>query len=1189
MAKGYQAGSAYVSILPRLTGFQPALRAELKKLKQVNHQVKITPRFDLNSARRELNKFEAEVSSKLSNLNATVKLDADITPALAQLQRLNGQTIRVQVELLLNRQQILIIQQQVRASSATMQVDLDGSRVRGAIGGLAKLSALAFASLGTQAAAGGLVAVAGAAAAAGASLAVLPAVLGAAGLAVGAVQLGLVGMSDAMKAIGSGDAEALTAAMENMAPAGREFVTAIRDLKPAFDELRVGVQQEMFTGMGDALRVLAENYLPVASAGFAGLAGELRQTVLQMVGVANSQQSISDLGLIFDNTTTMVDRMNPVLGHLLAAFRDITAVGSDFLPGFGSTIASYTEQFAGFIARVRETGELKTFIEGGIAALQLLGGVLFNVGAIIFEVFSAGSALGGGFLETIRQVTSEVLVFLRSAEGQTMLQTFFTAVGAAVTALMPLVSTLAQIFFGTLYPALANLATQLAPIANVLLVALLDAFRQIMPVVPIIGATIIALVQAFLPLVPILANLVTTLLPPFLSLIQLIAPALPALAAAVLTVIAAMKGLSIINTVIQMWKLLQLAFALSPFGVIMVAIGALVAGLITAYNTSETFRNIVQAVFAAVGQAAQWMWNNVLLPVFGWIKAGWDGLMTGISWAWTNILQPAWGALQAYIQFMWNNVLRPYFGFIGAAWSALMTGLVWAWQNVLQPAWNALVATAQWVWDRASAIFSGMRTAVVAIFTGIRDLVSGVWNGLKDTVVNGAQNIWTWVTDKFNGMKDAVVSIFTGIRDTVGAVWDGIQEKVKAPIRVVFNFVNDRMIGPVNSILDKFPGNLRIPNLPRLATGGLLRGPGTGTSDSILALDPHTNMPTAFVSNGEYVVKKKVVDQLGVSYLDAMNAGQVPGHAIGGLVGGKGWSRDVGGPLDLLDDAWDATGGRVVSGVANAAGALKNFATDMLAKGARKAAELILRPIRDAAMALIPNKVPLNMLSGGIDRMYNAVLGKGDEKDRELQAASQAMGPNVAVPPGGVAAGRGVAGLFATVKRAFPEARLNSGYRPGDPGYHGSGQAVDLGWMRAPGGNGNAYMAAMNQWIYDNFPASRELIYNGLGDNRPNKKNGRDFPYSAGTQAQHKNHVHWVYDNGGWLMPGATQVFNGTGKPEAVFTAEQFASIDRLVESAGGAPRTVIHDQRRVYAEVDARRLASEMANQQREMEYLHG
>jgi hypothetical protein len=59
------------------------------------------------------------------------------------------------------------------------------------------------------------------------------------------------------------------------------------------------------------------------------------------------------------------------------------------------------------------------------------------------------------------------------------------------------------------------------------------------------------------------------------------------------------------------------------------------------------------------------------------------------------------------------------------------------------------------------------------------------------------------------------------------------------------------------------------------AAGGMISGPGTGTSDSIPAM----------LSDGEYVIKASSVRSLGVDYLDKLNKGYVPGFAMGGLVG----------------------------------------------------------------------------------------------------------------------------------------------------------------------------------------------------------------------------------------------------------------------------------------------------------------
>ncbi|OXM53777.1 hypothetical protein CFP71_21435 [Amycolatopsis thailandensis] len=56
---------------------------------------------------------------------------------------------------------------------------------------------------------------------------------------------------------------------------------------------------------------------------------------------------------------------------------------------------------------------------------------------------------------------------------------------------------------------------------------------------------------------------------------------------------------------------------------------------------------------------------------------------------------------------------------------------------------------------------------------------------------------------------------------------------------------------------------------------------------------------------------------------------------------------------------------------------------------------------------------------------------------------------------------------------------------------------------------------------------------------------------------------HGWYDEGGWLPPGMSTVYNGTGKPEAVFTAEQFDAISRAVDRPDQPHITV-------YARTDA-------------------
>ncbi len=67
-------------------------------------------------------------------------------------------------------------------------------------------------------------------------------------------------------------------------------------------------------------------------------------------------------------------------------------------------------------------------------------------------------------------------------------------------------------------------------------------------------------------------------------------------------------------------------------------------------------------------------------------------------------------------------------------------------------------------------------------------------------------------------------------------------------------------------------------NAAIFAEGGMVRGPGTSTSDSI----------SAQLSDGEFVFNARAVKRYGVSHLMAMNDGKAAKFAKGGLVGGTG-------------------------------------------------------------------------------------------------------------------------------------------------------------------------------------------------------------------------------------------------------------------------------------------------------------
>lgn len=102
------------------------------------------------------------------------------------------------------------------------------------------------------------------------------------------------------------------------------------------------------------------------------------------------------------------------------------------------------------------------------------------------------------------------------------------------------------------------------------------------------------------------------------------------------TIVGSLVG--VIGTVIgvsKAWAIAQAALNIvmsaNPIALVVIAIAALAAGLIYAYQNSETFRNVVNTAFEAIGAAGAWLWNNALQPVIRFLVEGFAAVARGVA------------------------------------------------------------------------------------------------------------------------------------------------------------------------------------------------------------------------------------------------------------------------------------------------------------------------------------------------------------------------------------------------------------------------------------------------------------------------------------------------------------------------------------------------------------------------------
>lgn len=118
--------------------------------------------------------------------------------------------------------------------------------------------------------------------------------------------------------------------------------------------------------------------------------------------------------------------------------------------------------------------------------------------------------------------------------------------------------------------------------------------------------------------------------------------------------------------------LLNAALNANPISLVILAIAALVAGVIIAYKKSETFRKIVDAALRGIGIAGKWMWDHALKPAFNAFVAGIKAVGKIGTWLWNNVFQPVFHFIVkgiATVLGMWAKMLGTLAKVPGFGWA----------------------------------------------------------------------------------------------------------------------------------------------------------------------------------------------------------------------------------------------------------------------------------------------------------------------------------------------------------------------------------------------------------------------------------------------------------------------------------------------------------------------------------------
>lgn len=228
---------------------------------------------------------------------------------------------------------------------------------------------------------------------------------------------------------------------------------------------------------------------------------------------------------------------------------------------------------------------------------------------------------------------------------------------------------------------------------------------------------------------------------------------------------------------------------LSPIGLVVAAIAALIAIFVYLFKTNETFRDAVVAVWTKI--------KEVGVSVFSAVRV---------------IVKLAFEAITA--------IINVFVGWATAIWTQ--------YADTIKGVTSVLFETIKGVISGALKVIQGALNVFIGIFTGdwgrMRDGVNAIWSGLWDTIKSVISGAWKLLSGAFNSLKESIVGYFTGLAkdalkwgsSIVEGLIDGLRAKLtalKKAAKAVADAIKDRIkstlkISSPSKVMEEYGRNI---------------------------------------------------------------------------------------------------------------------------------------------------------------------------------------------------------------------------------------------------------------------------------------------------------------------------------------------------------------------------------------------
>lgn len=535
---------------------------------------------------------------------------------------------------------------------------------------------------------------------------------------------------------GAGAVDEFAEAMDALAPSARAFVRALIALKPAWDDLKLGVQQRLFDGWAGSLTSTATAVLPVLRRALNSSADALNAMGKGVFAAARDLARTGTLGTAMDGASKGLMNMSRIPGQVVTAFGQIAAAGAPQFDRLTKGAGSAFDRLSDRIAKAFASGGMSDAIDLAVSTIKQLGTVIGNVAKIIGSVFKAANSAGGSWLGVLGDITAAMAKAFASPEIQAALKALFGTMKILGSTLAPLVAQA----LGEIAPVLVALAPAAQTLIQVLGSALRPVIAALGPVLVAAADAVAALVLALAPLLPVVGDLLAQLVP-------ILTPILKGLTTLFLKLAPPIAAIA-----------LALGNALTP---VIAALGDAVADIVSAYL--PVFLDLIDQMIPLI---------PVLTPVLIQLSQSLADILVQLG-----PLLPQFGMLSVMLVMQLLPALLPLIpplAQFAVLWLQIATGVI---TGVVIPVFKGLIKFMQGL-QRA---FQPAIDAVTWLTTGIASLFEWLYDHLvgHSVIPDMVRAIVSWLA----GLPAKALSALAGLPGGIAGVAADAARQMVARIR----------------------------------------------------------------------------------------------------------------------------------------------------------------------------------------------------------------------------------------------------------------------------------------------------------------------------------------------------------------------------------------------------------------------